>query len=128
MKKSVPLVPFAKERLRLAKTTIALVKALNRSISATPNKAGNQPADLDLVVVAFAVSIGHIEHRPMSASKIALYLDLPRTTVSRKLDELVRRDVVVQSGRHYLLSPHRLNTSEAHLLRIAAVTALFGRD
>lgn len=56
------------------------------------------------VLIGACVLIGHIEHKPMSAGKIAAYLDLPRTTVMRRLDNMTRGGNVRRSGRVYCLA------------------------
>ncbi|MET4238559.1 hypothetical protein [Bradyrhizobium sp. RT10b] len=57
--------------------------------------------------VSFCVFIGHAEGRPMNATKIALYLNMPRTTVLRKLKELLAAKIVVQRGNFYLMAVSR---------------------
>ncbi|UFW91001.1 hypothetical protein BjapCC829_21660 [Bradyrhizobium barranii] len=57
--------------------------------------------------VGFCVFIGHAEGRPMNATKIAHYLDMPRTTVLRKLKELLAAKVIVQRGNFYLIAVGR---------------------
>lgn len=66
--------------------------------------------DMTGVLVACAVGIGTFEGRPMTATKLALYVDLPRTTVLRKLDRLCDINVVRKVGRIYVLSTSRIQT------------------
>jgi hypothetical protein len=45
--------------------------------------------DLEMAMVSFAVRVGDLEGRPMDISALANYLELPRTTVIRKVNQLV---------------------------------------
>ncbi|WP_130214492.1 helix-turn-helix domain-containing protein [Bradyrhizobium genosp. SA-3] len=60
-----------------------------------------------LLMVGAAVVVGHAEARPMNATKISLYVNLPRSTVQRKLDQLQQLGVIVRRGNAYCLSPSR---------------------
>jgi CRP-like cAMP-binding protein len=89
------------ERRAVAQLFIELTRAMRRSINETGNVDG------DLLLVAAAVMVGHAEDRPMTAAKIAHYVELPRTTVLRKLDELAARDLLERVGTAYVLSKPR---------------------
>jgi len=52
-----------------------------------------------------AVGIGHADGRPMNATKIAHFLDMPRTTVLRNLHRLIELKIVMKRGLLYLLGP-----------------------
>lgn len=74
--------------------------------------------DGQIMRVAAAVMVGHAEDRPLNASKIAEYTRLPRTTVMRKLVELLGAKIVVRQGHNFLLEPKRaLNATS----RVAAI-------
>lgn len=64
--------------------------------------------DPEAVYVMRVVWIGSLERKPMQASKIALYADLPRTTVIRKLAQLIARGYVVRRGEAYEAAEHLL--------------------
>src|ERR1700724_292376 len=51
-----------------------------------------------------------MEGRPFTASKLAAYLDTPRTSVLRKLAQLKREGFVEQRGHTYVLHDHLLNS------------------
>jgi hypothetical protein len=67
------------ERRAVAQLFIELTRAMRRSINETGNVDGG------LLLVAAAVMVGHAEDRPMTAAKIAHYVELPRTTVLRRM-------------------------------------------
>lgn len=59
-------------------------------------------ASLEEMFVSFAVHIGTAEDRPMSATKIAGFLGVPRTNVLRALTALKRKNVIYSVGNVYL--------------------------
>lgn len=46
--------------------------------------------DLDLAMIGFAIGIGQLEKKPMDISSLAAFLGIPRSTVHRKCQILVR--------------------------------------
>jgi CRP-like cAMP-binding protein len=62
---------------------------------------------IDAVFVGCCVGLGHAEDRPMTATKISHYLNMPRTTVLRKLDELIAVNAVKRVGNFYLVADER---------------------
>jgi hypothetical protein len=100
----LPPVHLAHERRVVAKTFIDIVQLMRRSVY------GEDLVDSGigtLMMVGAAVVIGHVERKPMSASKIALYIDLPRTTVLSKLKRLEERGVICRFGHAYILTAER---------------------
>jgi predicted transcriptional regulator len=97
------------ERLALAKAYIALTRVMVDSVF------GNKPADHSVLLIASAIMVGHAENRPMNATKIAHYIDLPRSTVIRKLNEFLRFGVVVRHGNVYLLSEERADNQTKYV-------------
>jgi hypothetical protein len=71
--------------------------------------------DDDTTVLLFlAVSIGHAEGNPMNATKLAHFIHIPRTTVLRKLDRLIKLGLVVKhDGHSFVIAPHRARTVTA---------------
>lgn len=49
---------------------------------------------VDLMLIELALVIGQVDDKPMSATKVAQYIGLPRTTVIRKLNQLVETGMV----------------------------------
>jgi hypothetical protein len=72
---------------------------------------------IDNMFVGACVAIGHAEGRPMNATKVAHYLDMPRTTVLRKLEELVELGLLERTGTYYYISEQRMNAGADRLLR-----------
>jgi predicted transcriptional regulator len=76
------------------------------------------------ILVCMAVGIGHLEGRPMNASKIANILYAPRTTVLRTLEHLRERGLVVKQKHLYLL--HEIEArrvSSSHLPRVIRIVS-----
>jgi biotin operon repressor len=59
-------------------------------------------ASFEDMFVSFAVLIGTAEGRPMSATKLAGYLGMPRTNVLRALAKLQKQKFVYRVGYAYL--------------------------
>ena len=58
-------------------------------------------ASLEEIFISFAVLIGTAEGRPMSATKVAGYLGMPRTNVLRGLAALKKKDIIYSIGYVY---------------------------
>lgn len=91
------------DRLAIAHMLVEVAKSYHSIIY----PEGNFAANIDGVFISACVFIGDAEHKPMSATKIAHYLGMPRTTVLRKLKDLEARDVIRRHGNVYLISPSR---------------------
>ncbi len=76
-----------------------------------------------MLFVAVCVLIGEFEDRPMTMSDIANYIDMPRTTVRRKLEKLILYGVVQLNGTRYTLVRHnrRASYADEHLSRVEAI-------
>ncbi|MCB1466667.1 MAG: hypothetical protein KDK08_05890 [Rhizobiaceae bacterium] len=67
---------------------------------------------VDLYVIGCAVLMGQLENRPMNARKISHYVGAPRSTVIRKLQQLMESGVVVKAeGNTFRIDPDWLNRS-----------------
>ena len=88
----------------------------------------------DLMWVLCNVFIGHANNRPPSASKLARSLEMPRTTVLRKLARLTELGLVVRVGRTYCLTekvnpPNLRAMAQPHISHIrAALNSLSKMD
>jgi DNA-binding IclR family transcriptional regulator len=102
---------MAHERLIIARMLVEIAQSY-RTIT-----------DLDFrgLLVGAAVGMGHLEGRPLNASKIAHVLQLPRTTVLRKLGELIERGAVRKCGAAYCLNEAAVNSNSAHVPRVIRV-------
>jgi len=71
--------------------------------------------------VARAVWIGTLRGTPMNAEKIAHTIGMPRTTVLRKLDYLIKLGYIRQEGTVYYVADKVLATRTAALDRTIAI-------
>jgi len=108
---------LAPERYAIVKTFVSLAVELGAFASEPEIHAIN---DATLLIVYGAVLIGHAEGRPMNASKLSHYLGVPRTTVLRKLDELIAKNMVERRENFYFVSEHRADHPGRDRLRNAA--------
>ncbi|MBR0802813.1 helix-turn-helix transcriptional regulator [Bradyrhizobium japonicum] len=63
--------------------------------------------DANRALVAVAAMLGHAKGRAMNASEIAVRLNMPRTSVMRRLDVLREQGLLQRIKGRYYLEPHR---------------------
>lgn len=96
----IPLA-LAVERSALARMYIDLTLAFHATI--LPVDAAPSEPDANLTLVAVTVMLGHAEGHPMTASQIASHLNMPRTSVLRRLDALIAHGLIQRiEDKHYL--------------------------
>jgi len=65
---------------------------------------------VETLFIAACVALGDLEGKPFSASKVAAYLGVPRSTVIRKLEKLEKAGgLVYRTDRHYRVRERLLN-------------------
>lgn len=66
---------------------------------------------MDAVLIAAAVALGHLEGRPFRTAKLAGYLQIPRATLARRLEELEQANIICRGkGAVWLLVPETFNS------------------
>jgi DNA-binding transcriptional ArsR family regulator len=114
-------IKLAKQRLVLAKLLLRMVQFVT-SVYMDEQMFGSQADDALLLV---AVYVGQAEHRPMTASKLAEYVGMPRPTVVRKLREMQQCGLVTIDERGAAsCTIERLNSPEMVAAIQAAVHAV----
>lgn len=110
-------VKLASQHLVLMKLTITLMRA------ASTEYFGNEKAAsiCDAVLLVMAVAIGQLERNPMSASKIAQFVGMPRVTALRKLNELHVRGFVERPTKSKYTLPLREFNKPAIIRAVAAL-------
>jgi hypothetical protein len=68
-----------------------------------------------------AVWFGHLTGGPMTAHKLALFLEIPRTTVIRRLAELVKFGCVERIGTRYYVSDRDIKRHPPIVLKAAKI-------
>lgn len=88
--------------------------------------------DMSATAVCLAVCLGHLQQRPMTAQDISNQLRVPRSTVQRKIDMLVKigtiRPWTEAERRHSRRRCYYLNEDVANSeAAIASVSGILGR-
>jgi hypothetical protein len=109
-----------KERLVVARLFFELGRVFHEAIYGDSKPFG---ASIDGIMVCCCVAIGHAEGRVMNATKISHYLDMPRTTVLRKLEELMDVGILERTGSYYHISPGRYADTIQYLERSEHIIA-----
>jgi hypothetical protein len=91
------------ERLELSRWYLALTRTMHEL--SFPGEPGGFGSNLEMMLVFMGVFIGDAEERPTTATKIANHCGLSRTTVYRRLEQLIARKKVVRDGRCYFIAP-----------------------
>ncbi|WP_375791148.1 hypothetical protein ACE102_07295 [Bradyrhizobium sp. vgs-9] len=93
------------ERRALARMFIELTLAFHATIF--PIDDPPTEVDANLALVAVAVMLGHADGLPMTASQLAAFVQMPRTSVLRRLDVLIRHGMILRINDKYYLEPIR---------------------
>jgi hypothetical protein len=98
-------IAIPEARVAMARMYVELTKAIHASTF----PAGQVPGELDAnqAAVAATVMLGHAEGLPRTATEIASCLNMPRTSVSRRLNALIKRGMIRRINDRYYLEPVR---------------------
>jgi IclR helix-turn-helix domain len=96
---------YHRERILMSRLLLEMCRRASRYV-----EGKSLGAKMEAVLILIAIALGYMEGRPFTASKLAAYLDTPRTSVLRKLAQLKREGFVAQRGHTYVLHDHLLNS------------------
>ncbi|MGX1151483.1 winged helix-turn-helix domain-containing protein [Bradyrhizobium ottawaense] len=96
------------ERRAIARMFTELTLAFHATIF--PIDQPPTEVDANLALVAVAVMLGHADGLPMNASQIAAYVQMPRSTVLKRLSVLLERGLILRIKDKYYLEPVRAAT------------------
>lgn len=97
----------AQERLLLAKLEIDLIKTIHKGRLGKRFHA-TIAGEVELLLIAAAVLIGHVQETPRNSSEVSRILGIPRVTVQRKLGILVKRGIVYRiASRRYCVTDRK---------------------
>ena len=96
---------YHRERILMSRLLLEMCRRASRYV-----EGKSLGAKMEAVLILIAIALGYMEGRPFTASKLAAYLDTPRTSVLRKLAQLKREGFVEQRGHTYVLHDHLLNS------------------
>lgn len=91
------------QRLELCRWYLSLTRTMHELTF--PEERGGFGSNLELMLVFVGVFIGDAEGMPTTATKIANYCGLSRSTVYRRLDQLIALKKVIREGRGYFIAP-----------------------
>src|SRR5262245_59848959 len=100
-------IPRRQERLILADATQKFERLLITRIFGTHDIA----SFAELAHIARALWSGTLRGQALTAQQIAHAIGMPRTTVLRKLQYMLKRGYVTQDGRAYVISDTMLRTT-----------------
>jgi len=98
-------IAFSEGRFAMSRMYIDFTLAIHTSIY-PPGKVPKDP-DCHLTMLAAAVMEGHAEGRPRTASQLAKRVNMPNTSVLKRLNRLIAHGLIVRIGRKYYLEPER---------------------
>jgi DNA-binding transcriptional ArsR family regulator len=110
-------VPRWRERLIIAELAARFQRMLNRAYF--PTKGAGQSAELSSV--NRAVWIGHLAGQAMTLRELAMFTELSRATVQRKLDQLMKLGYVHKRGTRYWIADPLLRTPRMDLDKTIAM-------
>ena len=100
-------ITAARQRLVLCRLMINFMRGLHGSYAPASERFGGR---LETFFIGMCVALGQFEEKPFSIAKIAAYMCVPRTTVTRRLDRLQSWGLIYREGRHYYMDERALNS------------------
>jgi biotin operon repressor len=95
------------QRLVLCHLIIDLMRTIHGAYAPANEPFGTR---LETFFIGLCVAIGDLGGKPFSVAKIARYMQVPRTTVIRRLDQLGSWGLIDRSGRRYYAQEKNLNS------------------
>jgi len=96
-----------RQRLVLFRLVIDLMRTVHGAYAPANEPFGTR---LEAFFIGLCVAMGHLDGKPFSVAKIATYMQVPRTTVIRRLDQLNSWGLIERRGRHYYAHEKSLNS------------------
>lgn len=100
-------ITAARQRLVLCRMMIDIMRSLHGAYAPASEPFG---ARLETFFIGLCVALGEFEDKPFSVTKIAAYMRVPRTTVTRRLSRLQSWGLVHRQGRRYHMNEKALNS------------------
>jgi biotin operon repressor len=97
----------ARHRLVLCRMMIDLMRTVHGAYAPASEPFG---ARLETFFIGLCIAVGDLDGRPFSVAKIAAYMQMPRTTVIRRLARLQSWGLLDREGRQYYLHEKTLNS------------------
>jgi len=100
-------IKYAPQRLVLCRLMIDIMRSVHSAYAPAGEGFGTR---LETFFIGLCVALGDIEGKPLSTAKIAAYMRVPRTTVIRRLDRLLRWGLVERQGGYYYIHEKTVNS------------------
>jgi hypothetical protein len=120
------------ERLIMVRMVLDITRMVHSEYFPPGERFGSR---METLYVCLAIALGHMENRPLTVSKLANFIEMPRPTVLRKLEQLERWQLITRRAGRLYLCVDRYNTPTAvatsrrlRRLVLAAVAALSKMD
>jgi hypothetical protein len=84
-------------------------------------KTKRYTSSADSIIVMCGIWIGQAEGKPMTAAKLAQFIGMPRATVIRKVNDLLKLGIVSEVGNGLLMV--RLDSAELVAIHKAGISA-----
>jgi hypothetical protein len=89
-----------------------LIVSVLRTISDIRFGTGEMHRNVDAILITLAIYIGEFEGWPTTAFKLSQFLGMPRSTMTRKADAMVKAGYLERHGRALRISQAWLDTPE----------------
>lgn len=113
-------IKMAAQRLVLARLTMLLGRKMTAAVLGTDEHFDT----VQDMVLCKAVFIAQLEGRPLTAAKLAAWVGIPRTTVTRRMQALAERGTVVRDSEGRFTMPVERMNSPEHLARVQRAIAV----
>jgi biotin operon repressor len=96
-----------RQRLVLCRLMIDLMRTVHGAYAPVSEPFGTR---LETFFIGLCVALSDLEGKPFSVAKIASFMQVPRTTVIRRLDQLDSWGFIDRRGRRYYMHDKSLNS------------------
>jgi hypothetical protein len=100
-------IKYASQRRVICRMVIDILRTIHSGYAPKSEPFGSR---LEGLLICLCIAIGDLDGRPFSCSKIAHYMQMPRTTVLRKLERLRKLGAIQRRGHHYYIRRETLNS------------------
>jgi len=100
-------VEKARQRLVLCRLMIDIMRTVHGAYAPASDPFGTR---LETFFIGLCIGVGDFDGKPFSVAKIATYMRVPRTTVTRRLAQLQSWGLIDRRGRNYYLHEKTLDS------------------
>jgi hypothetical protein len=100
-------IKYARQRFVLCRLMIDLMRTVHAAYAPTSKRFG---ADMEAFFIGLSIALGDFGGKPFSVAKVAHYMQVPRTTTIRRLEQLHRWGIIDRRGRRYYTNENTLNS------------------